>query len=440
LKVPSIVEDSYFVCVRAIERAAGTRSERAVWTVGHWVCEVWGVDQSSGTTGGDDGIKGVYHALVQGVGCIQTSARNNKHDKSTNYAVGEPPKSGNSFAAALLDAVDEGSRNSDQIGSTNAGSCPNSGPASGGLTSFFIRGENGQNQQRRDGSLNPECCVLNGISAAAKACSALSGLFADLLEENLPEESKNEGTDEPPPKSSSMLTLARDELASHSCSYRSLLQRRVRVLVDNVCGGEDIFDCDGHLCLQNLRLFLEKEVFNLDSSSFRSLEGEDRLELEMIGPVQRSQIFEEVAEDKCDANVVLQMAVAMSWKSAEIISQVLFQGNKEFNEWGAMLLSKEVRLLQNAYCSLVLKSSGSGGTKTAEANTSSTISTALILTQFERVNQAVSILQLEKPSDWLSFSYKVGGSDDTNLKPDEIRKVMSLRVDFSDDAINNLKL
>ena len=54
LKVPSIVEDAHFVCVRAIERAAGTRSERAVWTVGHWVCEVWGVDHTSGMMGGDD--------------------------------------------------------------------------------------------------------------------------------------------------------------------------------------------------------------------------------------------------------------------------------------------------------------------------------------------------------------------------------------------------
>ena len=55
LKVPSIVEDAHFVCVRAVERAAGTRSERAVWTVGHWVCEVWGVDHTSGMMGGDDG-------------------------------------------------------------------------------------------------------------------------------------------------------------------------------------------------------------------------------------------------------------------------------------------------------------------------------------------------------------------------------------------------
>mmetsp|Transcript_18594 Transcript_18594/g.30089 ORF Transcript_18594/g.30089 Transcript_18594/m.30089 type:complete len:100 (+) Transcript_18594:19-318(+) len=96
-------------------------------------------------------------------------------------------------------------------------------------------------------------------------------------------------------------------------------------------------------------------------------------------------------------------------------------------------------MLQNIYCGLVLESSsGPNGTKTAiTAGSSSNISTASILTQFERVNQAVSILQLEKPSDWLAFAYRVGHGDDTNLTPEEIRSVMGLRVDFSDEAIKN---
>jgi len=444
LQVPSIVEDSHFVCVRAIERAAGTRSERAVWTVGHWVCEVWGVDQSSGMMGGDGGVKGVYRALMQGVGCTGggPSGENANHDDTTELredAVGAPSKVENAFAAALLEAVDDdgGRQREHKGGISHPGSGPNSAPASGGLTSFFGRGNNGQSLQCR---IDAELCALNGISAAATACSALSGLFADLVEEKLEEEATNAGTGEAPPKSSSMLTFARDELASHSRLYHNLLKQRVRALVTDLCGGDDLFDCDGQLCLQNLRLFIEKEVYNLDSSSFRSLEGEDRLEAEMIGPVRRSQIFEEIGKDKCDAAVVLQMAEAMSWKSAEIILQVLLQGNTDFNEWGAMLLSKEVRMLQNIYCGLVLESSGPDSSNTAKAGASSSISTASILKQFERVNQAVSILQLEKPSDWLAFAYKVGQSDDTNLTPDEIRKVMSLRVDFSDEAITNLRL
>ena len=49
----------------------------------------------------------------------------------------------------------------------------------------------------------------------------------------------------------------------------------------------------------------------------------------------------------------------MSWKSAEIILEVVLKEHKEFNEWGAMLLSKQVRGLQNVYCSLVLGSGAS---------------------------------------------------------------------------------
>lgn len=125
----------------------------------------------------------------------------------------------------------------------------------------------------------------------------------------------------------------------------------------------------------------------------------------------------------------------MSWKSAEIVLQVLLNGHKEFNEWGAMLLSKQVRALQNICCSLVLGSSVSSKQDEIKAIGTATINTSKILRQFERVNQAVSLLQLEKPSDWLAFAYEVGDSDDTNLTPDEIKIVMSLRLDFSEEAI-----
>jgi hypothetical protein len=420
LQVPSIVEDAHFVCVRAIERAAGTRSERAVWTVGHWVCEVWGVEHSGGMMGGGNSVNGVYRALMDGVGC----AGGNKPDEIANTA--GPSKIENAFAAALLEAVDEDGDREDKNGSSRPGSATNSAPTSGGLSSFFTTGGHGRSLQI---IIDAELCALNGISAASNACSALSGLFADLVEENV-----DEGASATATKSSSMLTFARDELNSHSRSYRNLLQQRIRDLVNDLCGGDDIFDCDGKLCLQNLRLFIEREMYNLDSSSFRHLEGEDRLESELISPVRRSQIFEEIGKDKCDAVVVLQIAEAIGSKSAEIILQFLLQGNTHFNEYGAMLLSKQVRMLQNLLCGLVLESAGPGSTRSAKAGPSS-ISTYSILKQFSRVNQAVSILQLEKPSDWLAFSYKVGDSDETNLTVDEIQKIMGLRVDFSEEAI-----
>lgn len=417
LKVPSIVEDAHFVCVRAIDRAAGTRSERAVWTVGHWVTEVWGVDSGGGMSG--DSVKGVYQALIEGIGCVGEPPV--EQDNQNNAGQSTPSKPENAFAAALLEAVDDGDdygRGKDHVRNGTGRA-----PASGGISSALWGTLDGRSKKHSlQTRIDAEMCCLNGIVASENSCKALSNLFADLVDEQLEGEQDNIHA-----KKTSMLTFAKDELASHARSYHNLLKQRVRALVSDLCGADDLFDCDGKLCLQNLRLFVENEVYNLNASSFRSMEDEERLDAEMIAPIRRSQIFEEIGRDKCDGVVVLQMAEEMSLRSIEIILSVLLKSEhcKEFNDWGALLLSKQVRLLQNTFSSLVL---GLG-------DTDEVCNTSTILTQFNRANQAVSILQLEKPSDWLMFAYKVDGGDDTNLTADEIKKVMSLRVDFSEEAI-----
>ena len=287
LKVPSIVEDAHFVCVRAIERATGTRSERAVWTVGHWVCEIWGFDES--------GARSVHRALMDGVGCSggQSAKNDDEANPSLDPMRSTPSKSGSSFAASLLEAVDG------DIGTDGGGHSSTSPPLSGGI--LWGKGSNESIQSKVDAEL----CTLNGIYSAANACAALSRLFADLVEDRL--EGDDIGNDGVPNKAS-MLTFARDELSSHSRSYANLLRHRVRTLAFDLCGADDIFDCDGKLCLQNLRLFVEREVYNLDATSFKAAESDDRLESEIIGPIRKSQIFEEVGKDKCDINVVLLIA------------------------------------------------------------------------------------------------------------------------------------
>jgi hypothetical protein len=175
----------------------------------------------------------------------------------------------------------------------------------------FLVAYHGESLQSK---VDAELCALNGFYAAKNACLALSGLFADLVEERLEcDDIVNSGNE----KKSSMLTFARDELASHSHSYHKLLQQRVRALVFDLCGADDLFDCVGHLCLQNLRLFIEREVYILDSSSFRSMESDDRLEAQMIGPIRRSRIFDEIQKDKCDSAVVLLVAEVSLFKCSK---------------------------------------------------------------------------------------------------------------------------
>jgi hypothetical protein len=51
---------------------------------------------------------------------------------------------------------------------------------------------------------------------------------------------------------------------------------------------------------------------------------------------------------------------------------------------------------------------------------------------WERLSQVLTALQLEKPSDWIAYSYH--GSSSLSL--DELRRTFSLRADFSPDAVN----
>jgi len=291
---------------------------------------------------------------MEGVGCTSEKPiempQQNESDR-----LGAMSKLENSFAAALLESMD------DDIGHDVSAVGVGRGPPSEGMSSALwekigVGGKFGENQEKiMQIKIDAELCALNGIYAAGNACSALSGLFAELVEECLQDEGVADSSVRTTGKSS-MLAFARDELASHSRSYERLLKQRVRSLITDWCGADDVFDCDGRLCLQNLRLFIENEEYNLDSASFKTQESEERLEVEIIGPVRTSQIFIEVGQDKCDAAVTLQMAEAMSWKSTEIILDLLFRGDKAFNDWGAMLLSKQVRMLQNLYCGLVLDS------------------------------------------------------------------------------------
>ena len=62
------------------------------------------------------------------------------------------------------------------------------------------------------------------------------------------------------------------------------------------------------------------------------------------------------------------------------------------------------------------------------------ISTVPILEQFERLNQATTILQLERPADWSTMAYG-GVTKGNDLTPAEIQSIMLLRVDFSKEAV-----
>lgn len=56
---------------------------------------------------------------------------------------------------------------------------------------------------------------------------------------------------------------------------------------------------------------------------------------------------------------------------------------------------------------------------------------AALLNEWQRVTQVVTLLQLEKPSDWSVYYQHVSHV----LTTEEVKQTLCLRVDFSKDAI-----
>jgi len=102
---------------------------------------------------------------------------------------------------------------------------------------------------------------------------------------------------------------------------------------------------------------------------------------------------------------------------------------KRFTDWGSLLFSKEVRQVQNYLQSLMQRA-----VSTAAASHQDQAGAIPELTsQWERLSQAVTILQLEKPSDWSTYYQST-----SIFSPQELQTILSVRVDFPRDAIQRV--
>lgn len=53
-----------------------------------------------------------------------------------------------------------------------------------------------------------------------------------------------------------------------------------------------------------------------------------------------------------------------------------------------------------------------------------------LVNEWQRVTQVVTLLQLEKPSDWAAYK-----DDNQVLTNEEVKQTLCLRIDFSTDAV-----
>lgn len=388
IQVPSVVEDAQYLSTRALDRAMSTRNTQAMGTVAHSLSnEIWSTD----------GTSGVYQALLDQRGCCNLDALDTpkKKDPSSSMSTTKVPKSGD-FASALLDALDEDLKQIKTPPSTAPLLSPP--PQSGGFLGALVMG--GEMQQVR---LDTQLCAMNGIYSASTSCLSLVESLDAWLEEH----------------DDRMIGLARDELMRFSRSYKELLQQQVIHSIGEWCG---LLTGGGASlkgkCLHALRDFMQRERYDLDATSFTKAEADDRLEAVLLSPFKESKFISQL--DKCEAEVCLAIAQELSQQVADLIMESLWQSRKRFTDWGSLLLSKQVRLLQSYVMGL---------TNVDSAHGSMAPSTSF-LDRWERLSQVVTVLQLERPSDWSIYQ------STSVLTVDELRQTLSLRIDFSSEAIS----
>jgi hypothetical protein len=386
IQVPSVVEDAQYLSMRALERAASTQSMQAIGTVAHALShDVWSTEMTGG----------VYEALLEQRGCwVEPKLETNN--------VASPPQSG--FASALLDALDDDLKNAL---APPPHAKPASAPSSGNFLIQIVKGGEELQQVR----LDTDFCVLNGVHAASGACRALVDFLDDMLDGDAYVTNTHDE------KSKAMIKLAREEFNRFAESYQILLTARIHEFMVIWCG--DINDSPENrqgLCFQQLQTFFDREDYNLDADTFELADKPERLEQSMLAPLNESKLLAQLTY-KCESNDVLkQVGIMIVCTIVDIVTTSVWTNEKQFSDWGSLLLSTQARLLQS-FCKTILTPA------------SDEASGPDLLSYWERLSEVVAVLQLEKPSDWMAYS------STSTLTTEEINDTLRLRVDFSQEAI-----
>jgi len=385
--VPSVVEDAYYISQRCLERASSTLSPKTIILTANSLVEVWG------TNGG------IHAALMEQKGCY--AATDTVTDSKNKHAnIEKAPSSGfNLFLSALEKDIDGGSKASNQTRKNN--------PSSGNVDIHRVQ-------------MDVQICLLNGLMAASSACNSLSTLFDSLLLDDNGEALDN--------GDSSMLSVAKEQLQIYSKAYHEILTSQIHVFLEEWVGKVVSTETPPPLIaslphspsIHRLFYQLSKQNYALNANSLKDAESEEMMK-HLVSPFEESRLMIEIQNGKCDDQVARQLLQEVSHQVVQLFLSTLFnQKQRKFSEWGSLLLGKQIRRLEEYFCSYILKTNG---------NTSS------ILRTFKRLAQTVTILQCTTPRDWVAMKGEVGDTE-FDLSQGEIRLVMSLRSDWTGEAID----
>ena len=427
IQVPSVVEDAQYLSTRSLKRAASTLNAKAIGTVAHSIAtDIWSTD--------NDILEGVHQALLDQKGCWKDQqAEVNKRSAGASNGVTSPKNpSSSTFASALMDALDDDlttSKSVATVATTGTLSKPKqqNAPGSAGILGSLssLTGGGGGSDIFLRIRLDTYFCALNGIYSASAACTSLVN-FLDSLHDNEDRDqspSTEAITDDAvqPPSSPSSFTdamtqLAREELFRYSNDYGRLLEVQVARVVEEFCGTPlDPSAYKSPRFLPIIKYYLEREEYQLaNSKELQSREDDIRLHQQWIQPLSESIFLSELVGN-CEVNVVN----VIHERLASVFVELVLNGvvAKKFTDWGSLLLSKQIRLVQQHLAQHLMTSSGE-------------LPATMPSQPWEKLSQVLTVLQLEKPSDWSMYYQST-----SILSIEELEQFLKLRVDFSSEAV-----
>uniref|UniRef100_A0A7S3V9W4 Component of oligomeric Golgi complex 4 n=1 Tax=Chaetoceros debilis TaxID=122233 RepID=A0A7S3V9W4_9STRA len=354
------------------------------------------------------------------------------------------------------------------VSASTSTSATNSAPASGNLNGGKEMVKVKKDVDLHKVQMDTQFCLLNGIHAASSACMSLHELFNTLLPENEDDDDDDDENDKGEEKQiqvhhpqhaiskeASMMILAQEQLQSHSQHYNHLLKDQIGHFLKEWIGSVSlknvaqppplIASLDHSPSMHRFFYYVSNQEYNLTAETLRLAEdgngngsGSDSkrgLGLKsLLTPFQDSRLIIELRNGKCDEGVTLKLLQLMSHHVVQLFLSTLLHQRKEFSEWGSLLLSRQIRALEEFFCDILSGSTGGNEDDDGTRTNAAVMNTSVIRKEYQKIAQALTILQCGKPSDWMAFKGEVGDTE-FDLTMEEIGQVMGLRVDWSMDTI-----
>ena len=241
-------------------------------------------------------------------------------------------------------------------------------------------------------------------------------------------------------EAASYIQAARDKLAEYSCLAESLLKDQIKCILseytcaDQKCGETTSDTAKDGPYFEALRKHFNSDVYNMDFKTYLMAESDDDMQMKLLNTLHSSMFLRNVG-DKCQNQVRVHVGMELSVTLCNIVMGSILADKKgadhRITEWGALLFSRHVRAL-HAYVYEFCRCSTGYTEDILIKVESSSLDAPPMDANWERLFSAVNILKLERLADYepglLHPLYTIN----------DARRILRLRTDFDDDAINRV--